>query len=77
MVFTERTASLFVHDLLGVLRERGYDLKVGCVVFVGGGALLLEKYIKESGMIGESIFIDDLSANAKGYDLLFRLSKGR
>lgn len=71
------SAQVFVHDMLGSLRERGYDLKVGCVVFVGGGSLLLEKYIRESGMIGDGIFLQDLSANAKGYEILYHLSKGR
>ena len=37
---------MYVDDLLGTLRERGLDLKTGCVVFIGGGALLLRKYLK-------------------------------
>lgn len=67
----------YCQDLLGALRERGYDLRVGCVVFVGGGAQLLEKYIRESGLVGECIFVPELAANAKGYGMLYRLSKGR
>ena len=51
-------------------------LQVGILhLACGGGALLLEKYIKESGMIGESIFIDDLSANAKGYEKMAKVIK--
>ena len=42
------------------------DLKSGCVVFVGGGASLLERYIRSSGKVGKSIFIPELQANAKG-----------
>ena len=47
----------FVNDILGTLRERGLDLKAGCVVFIGGGALLLRKYLEQSGKIGRCIFL--------------------
>lgn len=32
--------AVFVDDLLGALRERGLDLRTGCVAFVGGGTML-------------------------------------
>lgn len=70
-------AKVFTDDFLGCLRERGIDLKSGCVVFVGGGSLLLKKYIQESCKVGNCIFIPDLQANAKGYGILYRLRKGR
>lgn len=70
-------AKLFTEDFLGGLRERSIDLKSGGVVFVGGGSLLLEKYIRESGKVGNCIFLPDLQANAKGYGILYRLQKGR
>lgn len=66
---------LFVRNLLGALRERGLDLRTGCVVFVGGGSLLLKSYLESSGMVGEAIFIEDINANAKGYKKLYHLSK--
>lgn len=70
-------AGLFTEDFLGSLRERGIDLRSGGVVFVGGGAILLEKYIRESGKVGNCMFIPDLQANAKGYRILYQLQKGR
>lgn len=73
----QELAAQFTEDFLGSLRERGIDLKTGCVVFVGGGALLLEKYIRESKKTGNAIFIPDIMANAKGYGILYRLQKGR
>lgn len=66
---------LFVRNLLGALRERGLDLRTGCVVFAGGGALLLKSYLESSDMVGEAIFIEDINANAKGYKKLYTLSK--
>lgn len=65
----------YVDDLLGTLRERGLDLKTGCVVFIGGGAMLLRKYLESSGKVGKSVFIEDICANAKGYGLLYQVQK--
>lgn len=65
---------LFVRNLLGGLRERGLDLRTGCVVFVGGGSLLLKSYLQSTDLVGEAIFIEDINANAKGYKKLFNLS---
>ena len=66
---------MYVDDILGTLRERGLDLKTGCVVFIGGGALLLREYLESSGKIGKCIFIEDICANAKGYELLYQVQK--
>ena len=66
---------MYVDDILGTLRERGLDLKTGCVVFIGGGSLLLRKYLEKSDKIGKSIFIEDICANAKGYKLLYQVQK--
>lgn len=68
----------YVDDLLGTFRERGIDLKTGCVVFIGGGSLLLREYLEGSDKIGHSVFIEDIGANAKGYGLLYQIQrKGR
>ena len=68
----------FVDDILGTLRERGLDLKTSCVVFIGGGAMLLKKYLESSDKTGRSIFVEDICANAKGYGLLYQVQrKGR
>ena len=65
----------YVDDLLGTLRERGIDLKTGCVVFIGGGALLLREYLEHSDKVGKCVFIEDICANAKGYGLLYQVQK--
>lgn len=66
---------MYVDDLLGTLRERGLDLKTGCVVFIGGGALLLREYLENSDKVGKCVFIEDICANAKGYGLLYQVQK--
>lgn len=70
-------AQLFVDDLFGKLRERMIDLRSGKAVFVGGGSILLRKQIENSGKIGSAIYVDEISANTKGYELLYQASSVR
>lgn len=69
-----RQAGEFVDDLLSTLRERGLELRSGPVVFVGGGSILLRRQIEASGKVRSPVFVDDIRANAKGYELLYRVS---
>ena len=63
----------FVEDLFNKLREKHLDLKSGVVVFVGGGGIRLKKVIEASGKIGKAFFVEDINANAKGYELLYHM----
>lgn len=69
----EKQAQEFVNDLFSTLRERGLELKTGKVVFVGGGSILLRRHILASGKLVNPIFVDDIRANAQGYELLYRI----
>ena len=69
----EQEAQEFINDLLSGLRERMIELKSGKVVFLGGGAKLLRRQIEVSGKIGQATFVEDISANAKGYEYLYQL----
>jgi plasmid segregation protein ParM len=71
------TAQMFISDLFGKLRERAIDLRSGKTVLVGGGSILLRKQIEKSGKVSSPIFVDRISANAKGYDMLYKASKVR
>ena len=68
-------AQQFVDDLLGKLRERMIDLRTGKTVFAGGGSILLRRQIEASGKVGSTIFVNEISANSKGYELLYRASQ--
>lgn len=48
------------------------DLRVGRTIFIGGGSILLRKYIEASPKVHSPIVIEDIAANEKGYDLLYR-----
>lgn len=71
----ERLAQEFIADLLSALRERQLELKSGPVIFVGGGSILLRKQIQKSGKVADPLFVEDIRANAKGYEMLYRLSQ--
>ena len=66
-------AKEFINDLFSTLRERQIELRSSKVVFVGGGSILLRCQIEESGKIGTPLFVDDINANAKGYEFLYKL----
>lgn len=69
----EWQAQEFINDLFSTLRERMLDLRTSKVVFVGGGAILLRKQIEVSGKMSDALFVDEISANAKGYEFLYQL----
>ena len=71
----ERLAQEYISDLLSVLRERQLELKSGPVIFVGGGSILLRKQIQKSGKVSKPLFVEDIRANARGYELLYKLSQ--
>lgn len=75
VVFVKQQVQDFVTDLLSSLRERGIDTKSTYMVFIGGGALLLKDYIIASDKLSKYRFIEDLSANAKGNDLLYQIQE--
>ena len=73
----EAETASFVGDLFSALRERMIDLRSGQVVFLGGGSILLRQHIEQSGKVGRPLFIEDIRANAKGYELLYSVSASR
>ncbi len=69
----EKMAQNFINDLANSLRERMLDLMSGTVVFVGGGAILLRRQIEASGKVRNAVFVEDINANAKGYEFLYKM----
>ena len=70
----EQCAQEFVSDLLSALRERQMELRTIPVIFVGGGSILLKQHIEKSGKVAHPVFVEDIRANVKGYETLYRLS---
>ncbi len=65
-------AQQFLDEFYNFLRERGIDVKSSKCVFAGGGSLLLRNMIERGGKVGFPIFIDNIHANAIGYEVLYR-----
>lgn len=63
--------SEYVEKVYNILLEHGYNLEVTECVFVGGGAGVVKRYGKHKGMNVQ--YIDDVKANAKGYEFLGKL----
>lgn len=66
------TTQEFLSEFYNFLRERGIDVKSSKCIFAGGGSILLRTLIERGGKVGYPIFIDDIHANAIGYELLYR-----
>jgi len=57
--------------MLAEIAQKGFDLEEDKTVFMGGGSILLKEYILQTGKVKKPIFVDDVHANAKGYQLLY------
>ena len=64
-------AEQFARDLISEISQAGLDLAENRTVFVGGGSILLRKYIEMTSLVTKPIFVDNVHANAEGYQLLY------
>ncbi len=68
----ERKSKEFTDKIINSLRERQIDLKSTHAIFVGGGSILLEKYIQASDKIVAPDIIKNINANADGYEIMLK-----
>lgn len=67
-----RKLTEFAERIYNTLKELGFNSNVSQIVFVGGGASVMKHFGR---MEGENIsFIEDVRANAKGYEYLTKMS---
>ena len=62
----------FLAEFYNFLRERGIDVSTSKCVFAGGGSLLLRGMIERGNKVAFPIFIEDIHANALGYEVLYQ-----
>lgn len=81
-VFTERIKNIieeqakdFTEKIVYTLRERHIDLKTTPAFFVGGGSMLLSKYLCASDKIASPDITTQINANAAGYEILLKKQK--
>ena len=65
----------YVNDFLNHLREQGFLLKSNYVIFAGGGSVLFSSFIQQSRELDEYTILDDVAANAAGYEILAQISE--
>ena len=65
----------FAKTMLHEAAQAGLDLQENRTVFVGGGSILLKKYIQESGLVAKPIFVNNVHANAAGYNIIYNNRK--
>lgn len=58
------------NELINQLRELRVDLRSNMAIFIGGGALLFEKYLRKSPLVRQAEFELNPNANAIGYEML-------
>jgi len=68
-------ARKLANDILSEATSYGMDLTEDTTVFIGGGSLLLKEYFVNTGKVKKMIFVDDIHANAKGYELIHKARK--
>ena len=72
-----REAGKYVHALLSSITEHGLDIRAIPVIFLGGGAALLKTHVPRTDRIFRPIILDDITMNAKAYELLAGKAAGR
>ena len=61
--------------LLSEVSQKGFDLVENKTVFVGGGSILLKQHILNTRLVMKPIFVDNIRANAEGYNLIYTTSR--
>lgn len=70
-------AKQYTENLIDELREMGHETRMDIMLCIGGGYMLLKRFIEESDKVGCVEFLDQY-ANCRGYQLLAKkaLAKG-
>ena len=65
-----REAGAYARRLLSAIAESGLDARAMPVIFLGGGASLMKRHISAADGLCQSVILDDVCMNAKGYERL-------
>ena len=65
----QREAGLYARRILSAIAEAGLDCRAMPVVFLGGGAGLMKRYLPQ-GSVPRPIILDDDKLNAQAYERL-------
>lgn len=71
MAIVKEALRAYAEKVYNILLEHGYTLDVTEIVFAGGGAAVVKRYGSYDG--NNIQYIEDVKANAKGYEFLGKL----
>lgn len=71
LAIVEEEIRKFVEKVYYTLKENGYNLDITPIIFVGGGATVMRMFGDRKD--GNFKYIEDIKANAKGYEYLGKL----
>jgi len=71
------TAQSFAMSMINKIGDKGYDLDEDKMIFMGGGSILLRDQIIKCNKVKKPIFIDNIHANAQGYQILHQMKAKR
>ena len=72
----DKTAEDFTTELINQLHSKVPDFQTSAVIFSGGGSLALRKYLENSGQFSFTHYIEDIHANAIGYQQIAKKQLG-
>ncbi len=67
--FIENESNNWSKLIVDELRAKGMDLWANPAVFLGGGSILLKKFLKQNEQIKHSTFLDSPNVNARAYEI--------
>lgn len=67
-------ADKYAVELLNLLRDNGVNLRMGVPVFIGGGAVRMKDALIRNLNKDDYVMIDEVRANAKGYEYLTQIN---
>jgi plasmid segregation protein ParM len=63
-----RQGRIYTERILSSIMEAGFDFKAVPVIFMGGGASIIERHVEPQDGLCRAIFLTDVHANAAGYE---------
>ena len=68
----KEVADMHTKKIFDEFRDNSQDWRLSYVVFCGGGAILLKKYIEKyaPAYVGDFMVLEDVAANAKGFEVM-------
>lgn len=58
----------YIERILSAVTESGFDMRAVPSVFMGGGSAILKRHVTAQDAICRPVFIEDVHANAAGYE---------